>query len=141
MTNLLCTVPEVQLTKPKGLAPTLFFSAYHGPNVVAFAQLSSRSPNKFQAEISTNDNDEAVNDRNQQAPGISYCLKQIEVQQNYRNQGIGSALLDEVIRFCKDERVNKLYGEAKGDLDILRRWYSDKGFELDSVDNIQLSIV
>lgn len=137
MTCLPCEMTEVQLTKPKGLAPTLFFSAYHGPNVVAFAQLSSKTANKFQNGISSEGVDVALK---QKAPGVSYCLKQIEVQQNYRNQGIGSALLDEVIRFCKDERVNTLYGEAKGELEILRRWYSDKGFEVDKVDNIQLSI-
>lgn len=136
MTSLPCNMPEVQLTKPKGLAPTLFFSAYHGPNVVAFAQLSSRTVNKFQTELAVED----LPVEDQQAPGVSYCLKQIEVKHNYRNQGIGSALLDEVIRFCKDERVSTLYGEAKGDLEILRKWYSDKGFAVDSVDNIQLSI-
>ncbi len=138
MTSLQCEIPQVQLTKPKGLAPQLFFSAYHGPNVVAFAQLSTRTANKFQRTASANDS--KLQTDSTQAPGVSYCLKQIEVQQNYRNQGIGSALLDEVIRFCKDQRVSTLYGEAKGDLEILRRWYSDKGFELDRVDNIQLSI-
>lgn len=137
MTSLQCAISQVQLTKPNGLAPQLFFSAYHGPNVIAFAQLSSRTENKFQYAPSAND---GIHLESTQAPGVSYCLKQIEVQQNYRNQGIGSALLDEVIRFCKDQRVNTLYGEAKGDLEILRRWYSNKGFELDSVDNIQLSI-
>ena len=130
MNSLQCKLEKVQLTKPRGLAPQLFFSAYHGPNAVAFAQLSSRPSNKFQ---SRRNSDELV-------PGVSYCLKQIEVQHNYRNQGIGSALLEEVIRFCKDERVNTLYGEAKGDLEILRRWYEDKGFQVDQVDNIQLSI-
>jgi hypothetical protein len=47
--------------------------------------------------------------------------------------------LDQVIDFCKDERVVSIYGEAKGDSAELRRWYEGKGFELDSVDNIQLS--
>ncbi|MCG8414892.1 MAG: GNAT family N-acetyltransferase [Pseudomonadales bacterium] len=131
-------MPQVQLTRPKGLAPQLFFGAYHGPNVVAFAQLSTRTANKFQSTASANDGELFA--ESLQAPGVSYCLKQIEVKQNYRNQGIGSALLDEVIRFCKDQRVTTLYGEAKGDLEILRRWYSDKGFEVDGLDNIQLSI-
>ena len=55
------------------------------------------------------------------APGVSYCLKIIEVSQNYRNEGIGSALLDEVITFCKDEQVVSIFGEAKGDSEGLRR--------------------
>ncbi len=73
-------------------------------------------------------------------PGVSYCLKNIEVSQNYRNKGIGSALLDEIIHFCKDERVSSIYGEAKGNISVLRRWYEQKGFELDNTNNIQLSL-
>ena len=132
MSSLSCSLPQVRLSKPKGLAPRLFFSVYDGPNAVAFAQLSSRAPNNFRYK--TNLNVERV-------PGVSYCLKQIEVQQNYRNLGIGNALLDEVIRFCKEERVKVLYGEAKGDLENLRTWYQDKGFQIDGVDNIQMSFV
>ncbi len=130
MSGLCYKLPQLSLSKPKGLAPKLFFSVYHGPNAVAFAQLSSKAPNKFQKQIS--------NRESRKAPGVSYCLKQIEVKQNYRNQGIGSALLDEVIRFCEDERVESLYGEAKGDHEDLRRWYTEKGFQIDSVDNIQM---
>ena len=63
------------------------------------------------------------------------------MSQNYRNKGIGSALLNEIIKFCRDERVESIYGEAKGEIAILRRWYREHGFELDSVDNIQLSLI
>jgi GNAT superfamily N-acetyltransferase len=136
MNSLRCNLPQVRLKKPQGLAPRLFFSAYHGPNAVAYAQLSSRAENKFQHAAN-----DASHKNSHEVPGVSYCLKLIEVQESYRNQGIGSALLEEVIRFCKEERVNKLYGEAKGDLEILRQWYTDKGFQIDRVDNIQLSLV
>lgn len=130
MSSLRYKLPQLSFSKPRGLAPKLFFSVYHGPIAVAFAQLSSRAPNKFQ--------EQAAGLRSQKMPGVSYCLKQIEVKHNYRNQGIGSALLAEVIRFCEDERVNALYGEAKGDHEDLRRWYTEKGFQIDSVDNIQM---
>jgi GNAT superfamily N-acetyltransferase len=73
--------------------------------------------------------------------GVSYCLKNIEISPHYRNQGIGSALLKEVIGFCRDECVNFLYDEAKGDLGALRKWYTGEGFDLDAVDNIQLQLV
>ncbi|MEQ8315424.1 MAG: GNAT family N-acetyltransferase [Gammaproteobacteria bacterium] len=136
MNSLRCNLPQVRLSKPQGLAPRLFFSAYHGPNAVAYAQLSSRAQNKFQRAAN-----DAPDENSHEVPGVSYCLKLIEVQESYRNQGIGSALLEEVIRFCKEERVNTLYGEAKGDLEILRQWYSDKGFQIDRVDNIQLSLI
>ena len=97
---------------------------------IGFAQLSANGENNHQLSSSLEENE---------APRISYCLKNIEVSQNYRNQGVGSALLDEVIRFCRDEQVSSLYGEAKGDIPVLRRWYEAKGFDFDPVDNMQLS--
>lgn len=133
MTSLQCKLPDVTVTKPRGLAPRMFFHAYSGPNAIAFAQLSTRSSNRQRRSLSKFPDAE-------QAPTISYCLKIIEVSQNYRNLGVGSALLSEIINFCQDERVSAIYGEAKGELEILRRWYRDKGFELDAVDNIRLSI-
>ena len=133
MSQLQCGLPDVTVTKPKGLSSRMFFHVYSGPNAIAFAQLSSRTGNKHRrARVQYQSNE-------MDAPGISYCLKNIEVSQNYRNRGIGSALLDEIIHFCKDECISTIYGEAKGEVADLRRWYQGKGFELDSVDNIQLS--
>lgn len=111
----------------------MFFHVYSGPNAIAFAQLSTRSGSQQRRSLSRNPDVE-------QPPAISYCLKNIEVSQNYRNLGVGSALLDEIINFCQEERVSAIYGEAKGELAILRRWYRHKGFKLDAVDNIRLSI-
>jgi ribosomal protein S18 acetylase RimI-like enzyme len=74
------------------------------------------------------------------SPGISYCLTNIEVSQDYRNRGIGTALLDEVVRFCRDAQVSSIYGEAKGDLQTLRRWYKGSGFNLNPRDQIHLVI-
>jgi len=130
--TLECDMPDLRVTKPNGLAPSLFFHVYSGTNAIGFAQLSSRAENNHHRSISRR----AISDES--APGISYCLKIIEVSQNYRNKGVGSALLDEVIGFCKDEQVVSIFGEAKGDSVELRRWYQGKGFDLDSVDNIQL---
>ena len=131
--KLQCGIHDLRVTKPSGLASSLFFHVYSGSNAIGFAQLSSRMANNHQRSVSRR----ASNDDS--APGVSYCLKIIEVSQNYRNEGIGSALLDEVIAFCKDEQVVSIFGEAKGDSEGLRRWYQGKGFDLDSVDNIQLS--
>lgn len=127
--HLQCEMPDVTLTKPRGLSRNMFFKVYSGPNAIAFAQLSSRS-----GEQKSDSSDEL------KTPGVRYCLRNIEVAQNYRNRGIGSALLDEVISFCRDERVVAIYGEAKGEMDSLRRWYKLRGFELDPVDNIELSL-
>ncbi|MBL4573150.1 MAG: GNAT family N-acetyltransferase [Gammaproteobacteria bacterium] len=131
--TLECGMPDLRVTKPSGLAPSLFFHVYSGTNAIGYAQLSSRAENNHRRSISRR----TINDES--APGISYCLKIIEVSQNYRNKGVGSALLDEVIGFCKDEQIVSIFGEAKGDSAELRRWYQGKGFDLDSVDNIQLS--
>ena len=62
------------------------------------------------------------------------------MSQHYRNQGICSALLDEIIKFCKEEWVRSIYGEAKGEMEFLRKWYQGKGFDLDSADNIEMHI-
>ncbi|MBT6143693.1 GNAT family N-acetyltransferase [bacterium] len=129
MNQLECQIPNAILKRPRGLSSRLFFCVYSGPNAIAFARLSSRTaaPEKNTGE-------------KQDVPGVSYYLSNIEVSQNYRNKGIGSALLDEVIDFCKDERVSSIYGEAKGNVVALRKWYEQKGFEFDSTNNIQLTL-
>lgn len=134
MNLLVCDLPDIKVTKPKGLSSHLFFQAINGPNAIAFAQLSSRTQNKHRRVHSLSGG------KAQNVPGVSYCLKIIEVSHQYRNMGVGSALLDEVIRFCMDERVTSIYGEAKGDIKALRHWYQEKGFDMDSVDNIQLPL-
>lgn len=133
MCVLQCDLPDIVLSKPNGLASRLFFKVYNGPNPIAFAQLSTKASNDYR-DVGK------VSGSETEAPGVSYCIKIIEVSHHYRNKGIGSALLDEVISFCKDERVSTLYGEAIGDVQILRRWYEGKGFQLDDVDNIHLSL-
>jgi GNAT superfamily N-acetyltransferase len=133
MNTLQCELPDITLTKPKGLDSRLFFKVYNGPNAIAFAQLGSRTVNDYSGVRS------GFSEFGEKAPGVNYCLKNIEVSQSYRNRGIGTALLEEVISFCKDERISTLYGEAKGEIEALRRWYEEKGFELDDIDNIQLS--
>jgi len=134
MAQLQCRLPDVTVTKPKGLSRRMFFHAYSGPNAIAFAQLNSHPEKRHRRHLARPES------AAEQVPSVSYCLKIIEVSQNYRNLGVGTALLNEIINFCQDERVAELYGEAKGDLDVLRRWYREQGFELDAVDNIQLSL-
>lgn len=132
--QLQCDMPNVTVTKPKGLSRSMFFKAYSGPNAIAIAQLSSRAGKQLQRSARPQIID------GEKAPGVSYCLRIIEVSQNYRNKGIGSALLNEIIEFCRDEQVSSIYGEAKGEIAALRRWYQSQGFELDNADNIQLSL-
>jgi len=135
MSQLNCKLPDLKVKKPNGLSSRLFFQVFSGPNAIAFAQLSSRSPNQHW---------HAANDSQHEGfclPGVNYCLRIIEVNPDYRNQGVGSALLKEVIDFCRDEGVDSLYGQIRGDIHALRKWYQAEGFDLDAVDNIQLRLV
>lgn len=68
----------------------------------------------------------------------AYELKMIEVSQNYRKNGIGTGLLQEVIRYCRDSNIKVLTGEIKGDARTLRHWYRNNGFKVDQNDNIEL---
>jgi len=49
-------------------------------------------------------------------------------------------LLNEAIGLCTEWRVNSLCGEVRGDLGTFRKWYTGEGFDLDTVDNIQLQL-
>ena len=130
MDDLHCTIPQLKLRQPLALSPRLFFQVFNGPNAIAHAHLSARQGRE--ARVSCGRPDESS------APGITYCLTNIEVSQAYRNRGVGTALLDEVLRFCRDSQVSSIYGEAKGDLGVLRKWYKGSGFQLSQQDHIQL---
>ena len=65
-------------------------------------------------------------------------LKMIEVAQNYRHRGVGTTLLNEVIRYCRTRNIRRLTGEIKGDALTLRHWYRSNGFTVDSRDRIEL---
>ena len=79
-------------------------------------------------------------DESQMSLGLSYCLKNIVVSQNYRNRGIGTALLEAVINYCKVQRVTSIHGEARGEMKALRKWYQNNGFKMDCVDNIEIPL-
>ena len=115
-------MPGLRLRQPVALGPRLFFEVFSGPNAIAYAHLSTRAELPRAAQRQPEDG---------APPEITYFLKNIEVCEAYRNRGVGSALLHEVVRFCREAQVSAIYGEAKGDLDILRRWYGARGFEFD----------
>lgn len=127
---------DITVCRPPGLSRRMFFHAYAGPVMVGYAHLSSRVP----AAGSKRDQFSATQEQDERPGGVSYCLKLIEVNQNYRKRGIGSVLLEEIIGFCREQRVQSLYGEAKGDREQLRRWYAGRGFEVSSSDDISLRL-
>jgi GNAT superfamily N-acetyltransferase len=97
MSELNCKLPDIEVAKPNGLSSRLFLQVFSGPNAIAFAQLSSHSHNRRRLLVNA-DNHREVS----LVLSVSYSLKDIEVSPHYRNQGIGSALLKEVIGFCRD---------------------------------------
>ncbi|MDP1930173.1 MAG: GNAT family N-acetyltransferase [Gammaproteobacteria bacterium] len=129
MKTLNCSVPDLQIVRPRGLDAQLLFRVYSGANPIAFAQLSRPPAHRRQRP----------HEAESAGPGVSYYLRNIAVSQNYRHLGVGSALLDEVLEFCKSQQVSHLYGEAKGESVRLTQWYRDRGFSVDAVDNIEYS--
>lgn len=126
---LQCPIPELQIVFPRGLASQLVFRVYKGSSQVAFAQLSRGSPVSRARHAPADGSG---------MPSISYNLKNIVVAQNYRGQGIGSTLLDEVLDYCRSHRVARIHGEITGDAVPLRRWYRRKGFHITVADEILL---
>ena len=62
----------------------------------------------------------------------------IEVAQNCRYAGLGTALLQEVIRYCRDHHIDTLCGEIKRDLRTLSAFYRHNGFVVDREHRISL---
>lgn len=63
-------------------------------------------------------------------PGVTYALKMIQVSQNYRNRGIGTVLLKEILHYCRSHNVQRVTGEMKGEVERLRAWYGRNGFTI-----------
>lgn len=118
---LQCGIEDVQLVTPDALDARLVFRVYLGASQIAFARLDRGSPRD-------RERNRRQSDRN--APSVSYCLRTIVVLQNYRGYGIGSALLDVVLDHCRAHRVSLLYGEIRGDMAGLTRWYRGRGFHV-----------
>lgn len=60
----------------------------------------------------------------------TYCLKMIQVSQNYRNQGIGAILMHEIFHYCRHHNILRIVGDMQGDIPALQRWYQALGFSV-----------
>lgn len=72
------------------------------------------------------------------ADRTTWILQSIQVSQNYRNCGIGSALLAEIRHYCGHYGITRLVGEMSGDLPALRRWYLRNGFKVSADNRLEL---
>jgi GNAT superfamily N-acetyltransferase len=60
---------------------------------------------------------------------------------NYQSRGIGSKLLKEVIAYSKEIGAVSIHGSLVGHKDLLGKWYSQHGFDVDmSTGNIFLRL-
>jgi GNAT superfamily N-acetyltransferase len=66
----------------------------------------------------------------------TYVLKSIQVDTAYRNRGIGSMLLQEVLHWCRHNKVQRLIGELDGNIPLLRRWYHNNHIRVTASDQL-----
>jgi GNAT superfamily N-acetyltransferase len=70
----------------------------------------------------------------------TWSLHSIQVSQNYRNRGIGTALLQKIQHYCRDHNIQRLVGDMKGELPALERWYLRNGFQVSAEHRLELLI-
>jgi len=58
----------------------------------------------------------------------AYALVIIRVAKEYRNRGIGTVLLREILHYCRNNNITRLTGELRGDVPTLSRWLDQNGF-------------
>ena len=70
----------------------------------------------------------------------TFALKMIQVSQTYRNRGIGTVLLKEILHYCKHHNIHRVTGEIKGETTVLRDWYRRNGFAIVSDSRIEFRL-
>ena len=121
---------SIHIQPPVTNGDRLLFRVYDNASPIGYARLKKVRSRKI---ISSNTID--MFDPN----GVDSCeLKMIEVAQNYRQRGVGTSLLNEVIRYCQDSNICCITGEIKGDLRVLKSWYRSKGFTVNDNNRIEL---
>lgn len=126
---------SIEVLPPAEHGNKLVFQVFCNGMPIAFARLQKQqvdidpSPNRVTQLIT-------ANLAAKQRP--AWCLKLIQVSQNYRNYGIGTLLMQEIIHYCHNNNIKRLIGEMKGDLPALQRWYQANGFNVDDANNIEL---
>jgi len=115
---------------PSFIGEKLIFRVYDHASPIGYARLRKTAfPNKAAGKSADTLDHDSLS---------AYELKMIEIAQNYRQQGLGTSLLKEIIKYCKDSNIKKLTGEIKGDDRTLRHWYSNNGFTVSNDKRIEL---
>ena len=110
----------ISVHSPDGLGCKLLFQAFFNGIPVGHASLRKtvRKP-RFYSSTSS-----------RPIENTTYTLSNIHVDQNYRQLGIGSSLLNEVIQFCETQQIHHLVGQIKSDIANINDWYSQHGFKV-----------
>ncbi len=120
----------INILPPSFVGEKLIFRVYDHASPIGYARLrktaSTGKPGSKALDLPEHDVSNA------------YELKMIEIAQNYRQQGVGTSLLKEIIKYCKNSNIKKLTGEIKGDDRTLRHWYSNNGFKVSNDNRIEL---
>ncbi len=120
----------INILPPSFVGEKLVFRVYDHASPIGYARLRRNvSPEKSGGNTRDIPDHDTLN---------SYELKMIEIAQNYRQQGVGTSLLKEIIKYCKASNISKLTGEIKGDDRTLRHWYSNNGFMVSNDNRIEL---
>ena len=120
----------INILPPSFVGEKLIFRVYDHAPPIGYARLrKTASPTKAAGKSVDTLDHGSLN---------AYELKMIEIAQNYRQQGLGTSLLKEIIKYCKDSKIKKLTGEIKGDDRTLRHWYSNNGFTVSKDNRIEL---
>jgi len=120
----------INILPPSFVGEKLIFRVYDHASPIGYARLkktaSTGKPTSKSPDLQKHDASNA------------YELKMIEIAQNYRQQGVGTSLLNEIIKYCKNSNIKNLTGEIKGDDRTLRHWYSNNGFKVSNDNRIEL---
>jgi len=125
------TLQRISIVPPTASGEKLLFRVFDNASPIGYARLS-KAPEHTGKQADSGlpgQEDEALE------------LKMIEVSQNYRNAGVGTSLLQEVIAYCRTHQVKRLYGNINGDMRTLGRFYRENGFVVDPLGHIELEPV
>ena len=112
---------QIEVISPSEHGPKLQFQVFCNGMPIGLARLEKLLPGT--AATST-----VVSILNG-TPRTTFTLKMIQVTQNYRQRGIGTVLLKEILHYCRHHNIRRINGEIKGDdMPALATWYTRNGF-------------
>jgi GNAT superfamily N-acetyltransferase len=119
---LLRTVEHIEVIPPVEHGPKLYFQVFCNGMPIGHARLE-----KMERGTTSDNHIYNLLDA-RRCP--TYSLKMIQIAQNYRNRGIGTVLLKEIMHYCKNNHIQRITGEIKGEMLALRHWYQQNGFSI-----------